>query len=77
MESQIKKKYLMDCAIIMFVMIILWAVIIIVMLNISGIAPNRTLRIIIFTIGMLVGIFATASSVAVIIHLKKNQNYLY
>ena len=77
MESQIKKKCSMDCAAIISAMIILWIVLIIVMLNINGAVPNQTLRTIIFIIGILVGTFATASCIAVIIHLKKNQKDLY
>ncbi|MFA9423300.1 MAG: hypothetical protein ACERLG_06965 [Sedimentibacter sp.] len=77
MENQIKKMYTTDCVAIISIMAILWTILTIVMFNISGIVENQNLRMIIFAIGILVGAFATASSVAVIIHLKKNQNNLY
>ena len=72
-----KKKYLMDWVAIVFAMIVLWAVLILVMLNIGDTTPNQTLKVMIFAIGILAGIFATASSFAVLIHLKKNKKDLY
>jgi len=77
MESQMKKKYLMDEAAIIFAMIVLWTVLIFVMINIGNITPNQSLKMMIFAIGILVGIFATAASMAVLIHLKKNKRILY
>ncbi|MBK5244239.1 MAG: hypothetical protein JJE18_04285 [Eubacteriaceae bacterium] len=77
MESQMGKKYLMDKAAIIFALIVLWTVLIFVMLNIEGITPTKSLKLTIFAIGILMGIFATAASIAVLIHLKKNKKILY
>lgn len=77
MESQIKKMYTTDCLAIILSTVVLWTILTVTMLNISGIVESPTLRIIIFTIGIFLGSIATASCTAVIIHLKKNQKKLY
>ncbi|KNZ42201.1 hypothetical protein [Acetobacterium bakii] len=77
MENQMNKTYRMDGIAIIIAMIVLWAVLIFVMLKIGDITPNQPLKAMIFTIGILVGVFATASSMAVLIHLKKNKKTLY
>lgn len=77
MESQIKKMYTTDCLAIILSTVVLWTILTVTMLNISGIVESPTLRIIILTIGIFLGSIATASCTAVIIHLKKNQKKLY
>lgn len=77
MENQIKKMYTLDCFGIIIFTIVLWIILTVIMLNISEILENPTIRIIIYTIGIFLGSIATASCTAVIIHLKKNQKKLY
>lgn len=76
-ENQVNKKCLKDCVSILFVLIAMWTVLTIVILNIRDLVESNTLRIIISTTGIIVGAFATASSLAVINHLRKNRNNLY
>lgn len=77
MENQIKKMCSKDIVAIIFILIILWTILSIVMVNINYAVTNVFLRTAIISIGILVGMFASASSIAVIVHLKKNQNNLY
>ncbi len=77
MENQIKKMYSKDIAAIIFILIILWIILSVVMININYSVSDSFLRTVIISIGILVGLFSTASSIAVIIHLKKNQKILY
>ena len=76
-ENQVDKKCLKDCFSILFVLIAMWTVLTIVIFNIRDLVESNTLRLIITTTGILVGAFATSSSLAVINHLRKNKNNLY
>lgn len=76
-ENGVNKKCLKDCISIVFVLIIMWIVLTIVIFSIIDLVGSSNLRIIIPTIGILVGAFATSSSVAVINHLRKSKDQLY
>jgi len=77
MESRIKRMYFQDCAVIVIFMAILWLLLIFAVTKVSVIAPTRTVSMIIIIVGLAAGAFATASSIAVLSHLKKNQRQLY
>lgn len=76
-ENQVNKKCLKDCVTIIFVLIIMWTVLATVMFNIRHIVESNTFRTAITITGILVGGFATSSSLAVINHLRKNKSHLY
>ena len=77
MEIKIKKMYAQDCTAIFISMAALWLVLGYVMTRVSAIVPDQTVRIIILLVGIVAGTFGTASSIAVLVHLKKNQRSLY
>lgn len=77
-ESRMKNKYYwLDLALIMLAMSLLWLVLGYVMLEIGKMSLDQIVIGLIWTMGLLIGVFATASSLAVISHLKKNQKKLY
>lgn len=77
MESKINKMYHQDYAAIVFITIVLWSTLIFVITKVIKIAPNYSTYIAIISMGIGVGTFATASCIAVLIHLKKNKEKLY
>ena len=76
-EAQINKKCLIDCSTIGLILIIMWSVLILVIFNIISLLESDLFKVLIALTGILVGTFATASSVAVINHLRKNKKSLY
>lgn len=77
MENKIKKYYRLDLVLIILAMALLWLVLGYVMLEIGKLPLDKIVIGFIWIMGALIGIFATASSIAVISHLKKNQKKLY
>ena len=76
-EAQINKKCLIDCSAIGLILVIMWSVLILVIFNIISLLDSDLFKVLIAFTGILVGTFATASSVAVINHLRKNKKSLY
>lgn len=76
-EAQINKKCLIDCSAIVLILVIMWSVLILVIFNIISLLDSDLFKVLIAFTGILVGTFATASSVAVINHLRKNKKSLY
>ena len=58
-------------------LVALWAVLIYVIGQVMGIVPDRGTGILIAGIGIVAGSFASASCIAVLVHLKKNKIKLY
>jgi len=77
MDNQANKKSLKDCAMIIVVLLIMWAVIAMVMVYVRGIIESATFRNVASVTGILVGVFATFSSMAIIHYLRKNKHHLY
>ncbi len=66
-----------DCTIIISILAVLWLILCFVMIQVSDIVSGHAVRIGILATGLLVAAFATASSTAVLIHLRKNRRELY
>ncbi len=77
MERKINRLLFRDCLIIVSILAALWCILCFVMVQVSAIIPNHTVRAGIMTAGILVGTFATAASAAVFIHLRRNRKDLY
>jgi len=77
MENKIKKMYHQDNATVICMLIALWAVMIYTITQVVRIAPDHATCIVITVIGIVAGLFATASCIAVLAHLKKNKIKLY
>lgn len=77
MESKINVLFFKDCAVVFMTMVILWVILSFVMIQVSCITPNIMIKTVILCAGIIAGIFSTASSLAVVIHLKRNQKELY
>jgi FtsH-binding integral membrane protein len=77
MENKIKKMYYQDITTVICILTALWAVLIYAITQVITIAPDHTTAMVIAAIGIVTGSFATASCIAVLVHLKKNKNKLY
>jgi 4-hydroxy-L-threonine phosphate dehydrogenase PdxA len=77
MESKIKRMYHQDNVIVICMLVALWAVLIFTITQVVRISPDHATGIMIAAIGIVTGSFATASCIAVLVHLKKNKNKLY
>lgn len=77
MKDKIKKLYSKDIMAVTAVITLFWVVLIYSITQIIQILPNYGLRITIIIAGAVVGIMGTASSIAVLKHIKKNQDALY
>lgn len=77
MNSKMKRMFYQDNATVLFILIALWTVLIYTFTHIRGIVPNAETGYLIEGIGIGTGSFATASCIAVLVHLKKNQMKLY
>lgn len=69
--------YLQDCLTIFAFMFFLWIALAYVIINVSVIAPNITVKIIAILAGSTAGIFSTTALIAVLVHLRKNRQKLY
>ena len=77
MKNTINRMFFKDCAAVILSTAFMWVILILVMISVGDIAPEQAVRLVIFFVGLGVGAFATASSMAVIIHLIKNKDELY
>lgn len=77
LDDPINKKVIKDSIAVVALLIIMWSILTLVIFNIMGLVDSDILRTLIAAAGLLVGTFATASSVAVINHLRKNKKNLY
>lgn len=77
MESKIKKMYMGDSLAIGFAMLALWLFLIYIIPEVWGIADQQLMKMTIAFAGVTLGAFASSSSLAVLVHLKKNQKELY
>ena len=77
MEKEIKKRYLQDCIVTFTCVAILWIIQIYVVIVVAGIVPDPAVKAVISFAGIAAAVIATTSSVAVVIHLKKNKLKIY
>ena len=77
MEREINKLLLKDCTTIISILVVLWLILGFAMVQVSAIIPDHPTRTGVLVAGSLAGTFATASSVAVFIHLRVNRKELY
>jgi len=77
LERDINKLLLKDCTTILSILVLLWFILCFVMVQVSAIIPNHSVKTGIIIAGLLVGTFSTTSSVAVFIHLRTNRKELY
>ena len=77
MKNKIQKMYIQDFSIILVSTFMLWMLLLFVMSRVVNITPNNTARLIISLAAITACAFVTASSIAVLSHLKKNKNQLY
>ena len=77
MEAKIRKMYMADCAIILLFIIGLCSVLVYITSKVAPLVSEISVLGAIFIAFALVIIFGTASSIAVLSHLKKNQRQIY
>ncbi len=77
MESKIKKKYFQDCFVVSAFTTMLWVLQIYMINTVGGIISDPVTKTAITIVGISAAAFATASSAAVLVHLKKNTIQIY
>lgn len=75
--SVMERMYRSDMALVGTFFILMWTVLLYVLLQVNGIAPDTTTRTLATGAALLVGIFASGALAAVAIHLKKRREDLY
>lgn len=76
-EATIERMYRSDMALVGIFFAAMWVVLLYVLFQVNGIAPDRATRAITTITAMLVGIFASGALAAVAIHLRKRREDLY
>lgn len=77
MENKIKKLYLLDLIAVIFFLAFLWITLISVLISVIGIVNTLEAKYIILIIGLLTGLYASSTLLALITHLTGNKNDLY
>ena len=77
MENKIKKKYLQDCMVVFVFTAILWILQLYMISTVAGTTQDHLAKTVIILAGIIAAAFVTASSAAVLVHLKKNQTKIY
>ncbi len=77
MNKKIKKMYIQDYSTILAFVSLFLIFLMIVIKNVYMIAPDNATKTIIILSGVIISAFAVASSIAVIVHIKKNKESIY
>ena len=77
LDKRVEDMYRLDCIIIAIAVVALWSILSYVILQVSRLSQNGLIGLIIASIGIIACIFVTASSKAVLSHLKKNKKAIY
>jgi len=72
-----ERMYRSDMALVGIFFVAMWVVLLYVLFQVNGIAPDRATRAIATITALLVGIFASGALAAVAIHLRKRKEALY
>lgn len=71
------RMYRSDMALVGIFFAAMWVVLLFVLFQVHGIAPDRATRAVATATALLVGIFSSGALVAVVIHLRKRREDLY
>jgi len=71
------RMYRSDMALVGIFFAAMWVVLLFVLFQVHGIAPDQATRIVATATALLVGIFSSGALVAVVIHLRKHREDLY
>lgn len=77
MEKQIGRMHAQDRGLIIAFIIFLWIVLIYAMIEVTSLAPDPGVQLLILTAGSVAGIAATSALIAVLVHLKDKRNLIY
>lgn len=77
MEKKIQKLYTTDCVTMMLFLAIFWLLLIYIAFNVIALASEPAVKGVIIAAAALIAAFGTASSIAVLVHLRKNQRQIY
>jgi len=77
MEKKIGRLFFIDCTVLLFSLVAIWAMVIFTMTEVSEIAPSKIVQNLLDGSALLVCFFATASLAAVYGHIKRNRNAIY
>ncbi|SCZ81013.1 hypothetical protein [Acidaminobacter hydrogenoformans] len=77
MEKKIQKLYSTDCVTMMLFLAIFWLLLIYIAFNVIAIVSDPAVKGVIIVAAALIAAFGTASSIAVLVHLRKNQRQIY
>lgn len=77
MEKKIQKLYSTDCITMIVFLALFCLLLVYITFNVLTLAPDHAVRGVIIAAAALIIAFGTASSMAVLIHLRKNQRQIY
>lgn len=77
MQNKILKMYRTDCATMLVFLASFWALLLFTAFQVLPLAPSASAKSIILAVAALVAVFGSSSSIAVLIHLTKNQRQIY
>lgn len=77
MQSKILKMYRTDFATMLVFLVTFWALLFFTATQVAPLAPDAVAKTLILGAVALVAVFGTASSIAVLVHLTKNQRSIY
>lgn len=77
MQHKILKMYRTDCATMLVFLATFWALLLFTAFQVVPLAPTSSAKVIILAVVTLVAVFGSSSSIAVLVHLTKNQRQIY
>lgn len=77
MEKKIQKLYSTDCVTMIVFLAIFWLLLIYITINVIALVSEPAVKGVVIAAAGLIAAFGTASSIAVLIHLRKNQRQIY
>ncbi len=76
-EAMMKRLYICDTMVITGFILLMWAILVLVLSQVITLLDGSMVKTIAMTSALTVGIFCTASLVAVLVHLKQKRRALY
>lgn len=77
MSKKMRKMYMQDYITILVFVSLFLMFLVLVMSQVYMIAPDNTTKTVIILAGILISAFSIASSIAVIVHIKRNHKNIY
>jgi hypothetical protein len=77
LDKELKKPYYLDVTVVSVSLAMTWCVLVFTVYQILGLSSDSTVKAVIIISAALAAVFATASLIAVIVHLRKSRESIY